>query len=55
MSTPPKMADKGVEGDVQLYRAYREARAGLPLAGRFMPYRWYELPDKLSAVWMASA
>lgn len=55
MSAPSKMADNGVERDVQLYRAYREARAGLPLVGRFMPYRWYELPDKLSAVWMPYA
>lgn len=50
-----KIADNGVEDDVRLYRAYREARVTLPLAGRFMPYRWYELPEQLSAVWMAYA
>lgn len=48
-----KIADNGVEDDVRLYRAYREARAGLQLAGRFMPYKWYELPERLSAIWMA--
>lgn len=53
MSDLSKIADNGVEDDVRLYRAYREARAGLDLVGRFMPYRWYELPEKLSAIWMA--
>lgn len=55
MSDSSAIADKGVEDDVRLYRAYREARARLPLAGRFMPYRWYELPERLSAIWMAYA
>lgn len=55
MTAPSKIADNGVDADVRLYRAYREARAGLPLAGRFMPYRWYELPERLSAIWMAYA
>lgn len=44
---------KAVEADVGMYRAYREARARLPLAGRFMPYRRHELPEKLSIIWMA--
>lgn len=44
---------KAVGADVGMYRAYREARAHLPLAGRFMPYNWYTLPEKMSALWMA--
>lgn len=44
---------KAVEADVGIYRAYREARARLPLAGRFMPYNWYALPGKMSVTWMA--
>ncbi|RXR30882.1 integrase [Sphingobium fluviale] len=55
MSDSSAITGNEVEDDVRLYRAYREARAGLPLIGRFMPYRWYELPDKLNAVWMPYA
>ncbi len=44
---------KAIEADVGLYRAYREARAHLPLTGRFMPYNWFALPEKMSIAWMA--
>ncbi|RQW46252.1 integrase [Novosphingobium sp. LASN5T] len=55
MSDTSAIAGNGVEEDVRLYRAYREARAALPFSGRYTPYRWYTLPDKLSMVWMAYA
>ena len=47
--------DRQILQDVSLYEAYRKARAALPLAGRFMPYNWENLPEKLSGIWMAYA
>lgn len=38
---------------LRLYAAYREIRDGLPVAGKFMPYGWRNLPNPLGAIWMA--
>lgn len=38
---------------VKLYEAYRSAFDASPVGGRFMPYRWWKLPNQLSAAWMA--
>lgn len=38
---------------IALYRRYRQALKGEPLTGRFMPYDWSPLPDRLGVRWMA--
>lgn len=36
-----------------LYETFRATLDATPNTGRFMPYNWSGLPDRLSAVWMA--
>lgn len=38
---------------VTFYEAYRTALDATPVGGDFMKYRWWTLPNPLSAVWMA--
>jgi hypothetical protein len=38
---------------VALYARFRAELDAMPVGGRWMPYRWWKLPDRLSAVWMA--
>jgi hypothetical protein len=38
---------------VTFYEAYRTALDSTPVGGEFMKYRWWTLPNPLSAVWMA--
>ncbi|NKJ02703.1 integrase [Novosphingobium sp. SG707] len=37
----------------KFYKAYRAALDAKPVGGKFMPYRWWTLPDSLSPPWMA--
>ncbi|URW75917.1 hypothetical protein M9980_01415 [Sphingomonas donggukensis] len=36
-----------------LYTRYRETLDSIAVGGRWMPYRWWTLPDRLNAEWMA--
>lgn len=36
-----------------LYQRYRDALDATSTGGRWMPYRWWTLPDRLKAAWMA--
>ena len=40
------------EEAIRLYTAYRYALDHSELGGRFMPYRWWTLPDPISGAWM---
>ena len=37
---------------IALYTAYRTALDATPVGGRYMPYRWWTLPEQMSGVWM---
>ena len=37
---------------IRFYTAYRDALDQIEQDGRFMPYRWWVLPDPISGVWM---
>lgn len=37
---------------VSLYTRYRDALDATPIDGRWMPYRWWTLPDPLGVIWM---
>lgn len=37
---------------VRFYEAYRTALDATPIGGRFLPYRWWQLPNPLGAAWM---
>lgn len=37
---------------IRLYQLYRDALDQSAVGGRFMPYRWWSLPDPLSVPWM---
>lgn len=47
----PRAAAESVRA-IGLYSAYRAALDASPIGGRFMPYRWWSLPDKMGAVWL---
>lgn len=38
---------------IALYRTYRRTLKATPFIGRYMPYDWADLPNPLSAQWMA--
>jgi hypothetical protein len=38
---------------IELYTQHRAALDARPTGGRWMPYRWWTLPDRLSIAWMA--
>lgn len=38
---------------VDRYTQYRVALDARPMGGKLMPYRWWTLPDRLNAAWMA--
>jgi hypothetical protein len=38
---------------IALYRKFRQTLKATPLSGRFMPYNWANLPNPISAQWMA--
>jgi hypothetical protein len=37
---------------VRFYAAYRKELDDSPVGGRFMPYRWWTLPSRISVIWM---
>jgi len=50
---PDEFTQRQSEEAIRLYTAYREAMDSSPLGGRFMPYRWWRLPDPIGGIWMA--
>ena len=35
-----------------IYETYRAELDGMPVGGKFMQYRWWNLPDPLNGTWM---
>jgi hypothetical protein len=52
MPEPDEFTRQQSEEAIRLYIAYRFALDHSERDGRFMPYRWWTLPDPLSGVWM---
>lgn len=55
MPEPDKLTRQQSEDAIRLYTAYRDALDHTEIGGRFMPYRWWTLPDRLSGAWMPFA
>lgn len=49
---PDEFTRKQSEQAVRLYVAYRGELDDSPVGGRFLPYRWWTLPNPISAIWM---
>jgi len=52
MSEPDEFSRQQSEEAIRLYIAYRRALDHSEGCRRFMPYRWWTLPDPLSGAWM---
>lgn len=50
---PDEFTLKRSEKLIRLYTQYRAQLDASPIGGRWMPYRWWSLPDPLSVRWMA--
>ena len=53
MPEPDEFTRKQSEHAIRLYTAYRHELDHNEIGGRFMPYRWWTLPDPLGGIWMA--
>lgn len=51
MPEPDEFKRKQSERAIQLYTAYRHELDNSEFGGRFMPYRWWTLPDPLGGIW----
>lgn len=49
---PDDLAREQSEEAIRLYASYRKELDESALGGRFMPYRWWTLPDPLDAAWL---
>lgn len=49
---PDELTRTQSEQAIRLYTDYRIARDNSPVGGRFMPYRWWTLPDPMSGFWI---
>ncbi|WP_245303336.1 integrase [Mesorhizobium loti] len=52
MPEPDEFTQKQSAEAIQLYTAYRHELDLSEICGRFMPYRWWTLPDPLGGFWM---
>jgi len=53
MPEPDQFARQQSEEAIRLYTAYRNTLDHSERDGRFMPYRWWTLPDQIRGAWMA--
>ncbi|MEO8455557.1 MAG: hypothetical protein ABI454_10380 [Sphingomicrobium sp.] len=53
MPEPDQFTRQQSEEAIRLYTVYRYALDHVELGGRFMPYRWWTLPDPISGAWIS--
>lgn len=52
---PDDLSERQSRLAIQLYTTFRAELDTIPLGGRFMPYRWWSLPDPIGVHWMPYA
>ncbi|MER8708949.1 integrase [Mesorhizobium sp. M0220] len=52
MAVPDEFTLKRSEKLIRFYTQYRAQLDATPIGGRWMPYRWWSLPNPMSARWM---
>lgn len=52
MREPDDYTQKQSADAIRLYTAYRRELDHSEIGGRFMPYRWWTLPDPLAVIWL---